>query len=102
MAQTDQTWSIWDLITGRSGTQGIDGNYGGGFIFTTVSGRTRSGENVDVDNLLEEATVTACITNIVQGVTQVPMKVKRKTEKGYEELPNHLSLIHISEPTRPY
>ena len=61
-----------------------------GFIFVEQSGQTNSGENVNVDNLLDDATVVTCINAIVQGITQIPIYVRKEIgDGGSERVLNH-------------
>ena len=84
----DQTFSFFDLFRGAGGRQSPQDQQG--FIFTEQSGRTNSGESVQVDNLLEEATTMSCITAIVQGINQIPIYVKRDLGDGnYERVKDH-------------
>ena len=84
----DQTFSLFDLFRGR-GAQ-IDAPDTTGGIFVEQANETNSGEAVSVDNLLEEATTMTCINAIVQGITQVPIEVRKSLEDGtYEVLKDH-------------
>lgn len=76
----DQTYSLFDLFTGRGGRQSPEDQQG--FIFTEQAGLTNSGEQVNVDNLLDEATTMTCINAITQGITQIPIYVRQPTEDG--------------------
>ena len=79
----NQTYSFWDLFRGRGGRQSPEDQLG--FIFVEQSGQTNSGENVNVDNLLDDATVVTCINAIVQGITQIPIYVRREIGDGGSE-----------------
>ena len=84
----NQTYSFWDLFRGRGGRRSADDNQG--FIFVEQSGQTKSGEKVNVDNLLDEATTMTCINAIVQGITQIPLYVRKEMPDGsYESLKKH-------------
>ena len=86
----DQTFTLFDLFRGRGGRTSPDEQDQGGFVFTEVAGLTDSGETVSVDNLLEEATTMTCINAITQGVTQIPIYVRKQTDMGdYELVKNH-------------
>ena len=89
MASINNTWSIFDLFRARGGRQGPTDQFG--FIFSQTSGRTKSGESVNVDNALEDATVISCINAIVDGITQIPIYVhKRRADgKGSDRVVNH-------------
>ena len=90
MASNNTTWSIFDLFSGRSGHTAVDGSGAFSIIFAETSGRTNSGENVNVENALEDATVVSCITAITQGITQVPIHVRRMKDDGsYDIMRNH-------------
>ena len=80
----NQTYTFWDLFRGRGGRTAEDAQTG--FIFVQQSGRTNSGQNVDVDNLLEEPTTLSCINAITQGVNQIPIYVCRYNEDGTKEV----------------
>ena len=80
----DQTYSIFDLFRGEGANIDIEDSIGN--IFVEQSGVTNSGESVHVDNLLEETTVLSCINAITQGITQVPVEVRRKLEDGTTEV----------------
>ena len=83
-----QTYSLWDLFRGRGGRQSTDQ---GGFIFVEQSGLTNSGEQVNVDNLLSDSTVITCVNAIVQGITQIPIYVRKEREDGIgmDRIKNH-------------
>ena len=84
----DQTFSLYDLFRGR-GAQ-IDAPDTTGGIFVEQANETNSGESVSVDNLLEEATTLTCINAIVQGITQVPIEVRKGLDDGtYEVMKGH-------------
>ena len=84
----DQTFTLFDLFRGRAGR--ITPDEQSGFVFTEVAGQTLSGESVSVDNLLDESTVMTCINAITQGVTQIPLYVRRRTDMDdYEVIKNH-------------
>ena len=86
----DQTFTLFDLFRGRGGRVSPDEQDQGGFVFTEVAGQTDSGETVSVDNLLQEATTMTCINAITQGVTQIPIYVRKQTDMGdYELVKNH-------------
>ena len=89
MALTNNSWSIFDLFRGSGERQGSTEQFG--FIFSETSGRTKSGENVNVDNALEDATVVSCINAIVDGITQIPIYIhkRRPDGKGSERIVNH-------------
>ena len=79
----DQTFNLLDFFLGRGGSQSVTDQ--AGFSFVEQSGRTNSGESVHVDNLLTEPTTLSCITAIVQGVTQIPVQIRRKLPDGTSE-----------------
>ena len=84
----DSTYSLFDLFRGE-GAQ-IDAPDSAGNIFVEQANETNSGESVTVDNLLEEATTMTCINAIVQGITQVPIEVRKGLEDGtYEVQKDH-------------
>ena len=89
MPSINNSWSLFDLFNRRSGREGIQDNYG--FIFTETSGQTKSGENVNVENALVDATVVSCINAIVQGITQIPIYVhkERADGKGSDRIVKH-------------
>ena len=81
----NQTWSFYDLFNGIFGRQS-PGNDQQGFIFVQQSGRTNSGQNVNVDNLLSEPTTLTCINAITQGITQIPIQVRRANPDGTSDI----------------
>lgn len=86
----DQTFTLFDLFRGRGGRTSPDAQDQHGFVFTEVAGQTNSGETVSVDNLLDEATTMTCINAITQGVTQIPIYIRKKTDMGdYEVMKDH-------------
>ena len=96
MAQNN-SYSLLDLIRGFVGTKaGIKNPFG--FIHIEQSGRTNSGERVDVDNLLREPTTMTCINIIVQGINQVPWGIKKKTDQGLVHLPKHPMSLLLNRP----
>ena len=85
MGFLQNTFTLFDFFRGRSGkTQGQTG-----FVHVSSSDSTNAGESVTVDNLLNEPTTLTCVNIIVQGITQVPYLVKRKTPQGLERLERH-------------
>ena len=78
------TFSLLDLILGRGGNISPDDHSGA--VFLEQSGRTNAGERVTVENLLEEPTVLSCVNAIVQGVTQIPIQVRRDAGDGVMEV----------------
>lgn len=92
----DTTWSLFDFYRGRGGQQDV-GEVSSGFVFTEQANGTNAGENVSVDNILSETTCMTCITAIVQGVTQIPIQVRKRMPDGSAEImPNHpiMKLMH--------
>ena len=88
MAIFDQRNTFLDFILGRGGKQGYDADTG--FNFVTVSNNNTAGEQVNVENLLEEPTVSSCVSVITNGITQLPMCVKRMNPDGtFVILDNH-------------
>ncbi len=84
----NQTFSLLDLRRGAGGRDSVESN--NGFIFTDQSSRTISGEDVSVDNALEETTVMTCVNAIVQGINQIPVYVRKQTDAGdYAILKDH-------------
>lgn len=84
----NQTYSFWDLFRGRGNRQSPQDQQG--FIFTEQSGLTNSGERVNVDDLLDEATTASCINAIAQGITQIPVKViEKKSEETFNVIEGH-------------
>ena len=80
----DQTNNLFDLFRGRGGVNSTDDQFG--FNFVEQAGITNAGEQVSVDNLLNETTTMTCINAITQGVTQIPIYVRKKTSEGDYEL----------------
>ena len=79
--------TILDLFEGRGAN--VDGSSGYGNVFAVQSGRNDAGVSVTVDTLLEDSTVIAGLGAITNGISQVPMQVRRKTEMGSELLLQH-------------
>ena len=84
----DSLFSFFDLFQSRGSRHGPADQ--SGFLFVEQASGTRSGETVNVDNLLEEATVATCVTAIVQGITQIPVQVRKELDDGtYEVMRKH-------------
>ena len=92
------SFSLLDFILGRfGGREGPVDNYG--FLFAETSGQTNAGENVNVDSVLSEPTTMSCINIISQGITQIPMCVKRKTaDGGFEIIDDHPVKMLLQRP----
>ena len=94
----DNSFSLLDFLLRRGGQrQDLEGNYG--FLFTNTAGQTRSGENVDVETVLEEPTTMSCINIIAQGITQIPICVRRANQDGgYDIIEDHPVKMLLERP----
>ena len=93
------SFSLLDYILGRTGSQGQSDASNFGFLFAETAGQTNSGENVNVDTVLSEPTTMSCINIIAQGITQIPIVVKRKLEDGkYEIVQDHPVAALLQQP----
>ena len=80
MALTNNTTTLLDLWRRRGTQTNATSNYG--FVFNNTSGRTQSGVNVSVENLLTDATIVSGVNAIAKGISQIPMEAKRKESDG--------------------
>ena len=90
MAITSQnnSFTLLDLIRGIGSSRTTQDNFG--FLFTDISGRTSSGQNVTVESLLTEPTTMSCINIITQSITQIPLCIRRKDDSGnYQIVEDH-------------
>lgn len=95
--QANRSYSLFDFIAKLAGRQDTTSGYG--HLHVITSGRTNSGENVNVDTLLEEPTTMSCINIITQGITQIPYYVKRENEDGsVEKVEGHPIGILLNRP----
>ena len=77
---SNNSFSILDFIFGRSGRENTQSQYG--FVNVISGGQTTSGEQVNVDTVLNEPTTMSCINIISEGITQLPMGVSRVDSEG--------------------
>ena len=93
------SFSLLDYVLGRGGSHGQSDASNFGFLFAETAGQTNSGENVNVDSVLSEPTAMSCINIIAQGITQIPVTVKRKVEGDkFEILPDHPITTLLKQP----
>ena len=93
----NNSFTLLDYILGRTGREGPSDNFG--FLFTQTAGRTTSGTSVTVETVLSEPTTMSCIDVIARGVTQIPVTVQRKNDKGgYDEVEDHPMSILLNKP----
>ena len=93
----NSSFTLLDYILGRTGREGPSDNFG--FLFTQNSGLSSAGTNVTVDTVLSEATAMSCINIIAQGITQIPVGVRRKNDKGgYDFVEDHPLSVLLRRP----
>lgn len=90
----DRLWTIFDYFRGE-GSESNNSNESSFVTFVDQGGTSFSGESVTVDNILEEPTSLACINAITQGVTQIPIQVRRKNDDGTSEVIRDHSLMRL-------
>ena len=77
--------------------QEVSSNFG--FLTSQSSGRTKSGQNVNVDSVLTEPTTMSCINIISEGITQLPYYVASKNDDGvYERNEGHPMTMLLNRP----
>ena len=97
-SSTNNSFTLLDYILGRTGVrQGPTDNLG--FLFIETSGRTNSGERVNVETALEEATVSTCVNVIREGLSQIPYCIKKQnTDGGFDLLTDHPISLLLNKP----
>ena len=76
---------------------------GGGYRF--LMGTSSSGKRVNERSAMQMTAVYSCVRILSEAVASLPLHVYERTSTGTAKAikhPLYLSLIHISEPTRPY
>ena len=79
----NNSFTLLDFIFGRTGRENTRSQQG--FVNVVTGGQTNSGEQVNVDTVLNEPTTMSCINIISEGITQLPICVSRITEDGSKE-----------------
>ena len=97
----DRLWTVFDYFLGQ-GSESDSSSSDNFFTFVDQGGTSYSGESVTVDNILEEPTSLACINAITQGITQIPIQVRRKNADGTSEVIRDHSLMKLMDRPNDY
>ena len=86
----NNSFDLLDFILGRGRRKGEGPQDQFNYLFTQTAGRTSSGERVNVETILSEPTVLSCVNIIANGITQIPVCVRRKNDDGgYDKVEDH-------------
>lgn len=93
----DRVSDLYDYIIGRGGPSTDGSPHTQLFIETSAS--SSAGVGVDIESILREPTAMSCVNIITQGISQLPMQVKKYDDAGgCEVMKDHPVSVLMKRP----